>query len=205
MKVIFYFDDTIFDTKKFKEEALFNAFIQYGFTNEFVKNKYQEHRKENGVFELIDFINFVFDKSDKVFNSENIQYEIVKKINTYIKEEYRNLVTRLGRENVFIVSQGDEQFQRLKIKNADMEILAEEIIIVNGKKEEEIRNLCLRWDGEQVLFLDDKFTNLILENIPSNLQQYFVGDENSLNKEQKSVLKKLNIKVLKDLSDIREF
>lgn len=193
MKLIFDFDDTIFDTKRFKKERLFKCLEKYGITPENFEKSYLEHRKKYSNYDIdIHFQELVKDFGVNV-NIKQVIIEITTNIQKFVFPDVKNIFAEQGKENIFIITQGSTAYQKLKTENSKIREDVEEIIVVSGSKLEEINALCEKFRSEMILFFDDKYEHLILENQPKNLICIFVGDVNSLSESQKKELNDRNI------------
>lgn len=177
MKYIFDFDDVLFHTSlKFKKHIV-NVLEKNGISNlaigEYFKNE------EHNLFSL--------KKMLAHFSIPNALYEeIIKESENFTNEDLIKIIKKLGKENCYIVTYGDDDLQRDKIKNAGLSDLFSEIIVVSGSKKEAIERLCARHKDEEVLYIDDKakhFENLDLDNYPNLKTILYTGQ-------------KLNVKML---------
>jgi FMN phosphatase YigB (HAD superfamily) len=184
MKVIFDFDDTIFDTKRFKDEILFRIFerIYPHIDSVIVEKEYGDFKKLHSTFNLDTFISSVATKYKMAnVNSDEIKGLIASKTKEYLIPEYKALLEKIGKENILILSQGDEVFQNFKITTSGISLLVSEIKIVEKYKEEALREFCNRFKEEKVYFFDNKSENFITEYIPKNLSQILVSEIDMVN------------------------
>jgi hypothetical protein len=151
MKVIFDFDDVLFNANAFKE-IIFLELENEGVLD--IRERYQKERELKRLFDLEIFLRSLSFDELKVhsFYQKYITFSA-----SLVNQEMVNLIPKLGRENVFILSQGAEQFQRDKINAVLGDMLsASHILIVPGSKKDEISNICRRFRNEGVIFVDDK-------------------------------------------------
>ena len=81
-----------------------------------------------------------------------------------------NIIKKLGKENCYIVTLGNEEFQRDKIKRAGIESLFFKIVVVWGSKKEAVEKICAKHINEKVIFIDDKakyFEDLDFKKYPN--------------------------------------
>ena len=128
---------------------------------------------------------------------ESVMYEISNGLEAFVFPEYLNIFKKYGRENIFILTQGDENFQQLKIKHSEVDKKVKEILVVDSTKQEKIEDISLLWPNETILFIDDKFKNLSFETENINIRRIFVSDEENLTKEEKEYLTKHEIPIIK--------
>lgn len=179
MKVIFDFDDVVFKAKEFKE-VIFSVLEKKGYEN--VRTKYEEVRNSKNPFSLYFFIKLVtFDSSE--INVDNLYEEIMSKCPEMINEEILELITSLGKENCYIVSNGDTEFQMDKIRKSIGEYHFQEIVVVPGSKAESIVRFCEQHKDEDVIFVDDRlhFINDLHFDKCQNLKTVFYNENGHAN------------------------
>lgn len=160
MKVIFDFDDVIFNAQAFKE-IFFRVLERGGYEN--IREKYETLRKEATPFSLYSFIRQVTVESSEE-NVNALYTEVMSSCNTLINHEVASIIGRLGKENCYIVTNGDEPFQMDKIERSIGLGAVRQIIVVSGSKAEIIAMLCKRHKDETVIFVDDKLA--FINDIP---------------------------------------
>lgn len=160
MKLIIDFDDTLFSTKDFKE-SMFSGLVKYGADKKSVADYYLFNR---GSFTNPRnfYMSFVLDNGMNVSASEidsvvTVLFDDLKK---FLNQELIGIIKSLGPENCFIVSTGDEEHQRNKIRCCEIEELFGEIHIVGKDKNEVIERLMNQFKGEDFVFVDDKAENI---------------------------------------------
>lgn len=211
MKAIFDFDDTIFDAKRFKNEALFTAFLsqknEYAkVTSKQVAKAYKEFRSQNDIFYINIFIDFVIKRLDlKEVDKELVMFAMSSKIERFVKEEYLSIFKKIGKANIFVLSKGEYNFQMFKISLANIIDKVDSIKIVQGSKIDVILNHCNAWSPEEVIFVDDKVENFLLSEAPQNLRQIFVGNYIKLSNSEKEILKKFNISICEKDSHLDKY
>lgn len=152
VKVIFDFDDVLFDTAHFKEH-MFNIFEQKGYID--VKSRYQEVRSTKAPFSLTGFIALICKDADKVKHNE-LYEEIMAMCDELVNKDTTAFMSRLKEEDCFIVTQGDEEFQRDKIRRSLGEKYLSHTTVVASSKRESIKALCKKYEDGKVVFVDDK-------------------------------------------------
>ena len=163
MKIIVDFDDVLFKTK-----ALKNHFFRILHNHDIaqVEELYEEERKKDLPFSLKVFLeqvcygfgdNFVVD----------IYEEIMVACKGMVNQELLHLLESVGYENCYIVTNGDEAFQKDKIFRAGIDKLIPRIIVVPGSKKKEVEKICKQFPEEKILFIDDK--NKFFADIDMNL------------------------------------
>lgn len=147
MKFIFDFDDVLFhNTKQFKEH-MYVCLKQAGVSREIAEKYYKTVRANK--FWLKEMLSH--------FNIEESMYEkILEESKTFINQELVEIVKKLGKENCYIVTHGNETFQKDKIKHTGLENLFTEIVVVSDSKKEAVEKICAKHLNEKVIFIDDK-------------------------------------------------
>lgn len=151
MKVIFDFDDVLFNASAFKE-LMFSFLERYGIKN--AKEVYTRMRETEKVFSVARYIDFLGIKE----NEKEIIYEgIMTPCAFLVNKELVAIIEEVGKENIFIVSQGDEMFQRDKIDRAlSGKVLEGNVVVVSDSKRAEVAKICQMFKDEEIIFTDDK-------------------------------------------------
>lgn len=160
MKIIFDFDDTLFSTEDFKE-VLFSGLVKFGVSKEKLNAYYLENRKKFTNPKNF-YLSFILDNKLNISMSdiEESLSELFNDLKRFLNQELIDIVKKLGPENCFIVSTGEEDFQKKKMKSCEIDELFGEIHVVAGDKNEAIEKLMDRFEGEDFVFIDDSFDNL---------------------------------------------
>ncbi len=181
MKYIFDFDNVLLHTNKIRREHMYPTFQNVGVSIKDIDDYYQETRKLHfSVKELIK--NFSL--------KEEVYEEVMRRTAEFSNTELIEIIKKLGKENCFIVTFGDEEFQLDKIKRVNISDLFSEIIVVPEGKKSAIEDICARYLNEEILFLDDKkehFEDLDFQKYP-NLKT-ILYDENGLEKFKAEIVK----------------
>ncbi|MFW5884752.1 MAG: hypothetical protein ACOCUF_00765 [Patescibacteria group bacterium] len=119
MKIFLDFDDTIFNTGKFKEDFA-SIFNQNGITNEeFNRTYYSDLAKGVKGYnpkKHLELINW----PDEYTKQETIQKleKILENLEKYVFEDFYELAAKINKNNLFLISFGKMEFQEIKIKNS---------------------------------------------------------------------------------------
>ena len=163
MKYIFDFDDVLVNTTKANgfRESIYIYLEKSGISRD---NAIKYIKKERlNRFSLKKMLNHFEVK-------ENLYDKIMGENKNFVNQELFEIIKKLGKNNCYIVSYGDKEFQRDKINNTGIAHLFSEIIVVEGSKKEEIEKIATLYKNEEVLFIDDKdynFTDLELKKYPN--------------------------------------
>ncbi|MCF7843750.1 hypothetical protein K9M47_02535 [Candidatus Gracilibacteria bacterium] len=157
MKIIFDFDDVIFDTQSFKQKV-FSGLNSCGVDSEVVKGLYGSHRR---LFNPSSIYRDVVVISGKNISEEKVNEAIdnlFQDIGKYIDKRITDIIYSTGKDNCFILTAGDEDFQRLKIQNSlDKSVINNEhVIFVKDNKDSKVKEICEKYPNESIIFVDDK-------------------------------------------------
>lgn len=181
MKYIFDFDDVIFQTTKHRKERLYIFLEKLGIPIEEIDEYYKKIRSQN----------FSVKKILRHFSlKEEFYNEIMQNCVDFANQKLIDVIKTLGRENCFIITYGEEEFQLDKIKRIGVENSFSKIfVVVADEKKELIEQICTQYKNEPVLFIDDKmkhFESLDLVKFP-NLKT-ILFDENGLEKLKQEII-----------------
>ena len=147
MKYIFDFDRVLFNTSLFITGHIYPAFAELGVSKEEINRYFKEKGLKH--FSLKGLI--------KNFSLEDGLYtRIMSGCKTLVNEDLIALVKRLGKENCYMLTFGEHEFQKEKIDRSGIADLFSEIFIVPNSKADVLRKICARHKDETVIFLDDK-------------------------------------------------
>ncbi len=158
MKLILDFDDVLFNAKELKE-IIFTTLLSHGIQN--AQEFYGMARKSGEPFSLRRFLYHVInytrpnDKHPGV-DVDTLYNEVMSACSHLGNQELIALVKSIGKDNCYIVTNGDEEFQRDKIRRSGMDALVKEVHVVSGSKKEKIAEICKAFPLEEVIFVDDK-------------------------------------------------
>ena len=154
MKYIFDFDDVLFNnTAQFKEHmylCLEKAGVPHGIPEEYYKEiRGNQFLPKKFISELL-----IREKINK--KVKDVYREILSPIKNFLNIELLKKVGKLGKNNCYLVTQGNKEFHEDKIKKSGIAPLFREIIIVPEYKKAVIENICKKHKNEEVIFIDDR-------------------------------------------------
>ena len=155
IKLICDFDDTLFDTAKFKK-IMFSEIEKMGISHGVAEHSYKEIRNLNTPFSLKMFLSLMFTEKNKEKIITNLYKKILSNSTSLINKKVINIVHTIGKSNCYIVTNGDEEFQSDKIKKSKIDSLFHSIDIVPGSKKKIIERICNENKDSRVIFIDDK-------------------------------------------------
>lgn len=179
MKLILDFDDVLFNTKAIKEQ-MFVSLEQRGVSRTQAEDLYKEYRKTGIPFSLKDFLIMISQRENHSGITDGDCYEEIMSIcPSLVNKELLTLVLEIGRENLYIVTNGDDEFQKEKMRRSIGENFAQETIVVPGSKKEIIEDICLRFQSQDIIFADDKviFLNDIDMEVCKNLKKVLFNEQ----------------------------
>ena len=183
MKFIFDFDDVLFDTTTQFKEHMYKSLEKAGVPRS-VAEEYYNGVQTNKLWlrELLAHFSI---------KEESVYEKILDESKNFINKKLLSLIKKLGKANCYIVTYGNNEFQRDKIKRAGIDSFFREVIVVPESKKGAIEKICDLHKNEEVVFIDDKakyFSNLDFVKYP-NLKT-ILYDEHGLQK-LKSILPQL--------------
>lgn len=159
MKIIFDFDDVLFDAKAFKE-LMFFYLEERGIRN--AREVYASMRAPEKTFPIIEYLAKLEISKEEM---DTVYEGIITPAKWLVKQEVLDVLSGTGKENAFVVSLGEEAFQRDKIESAlGDNVLDSHVIVVSSSKREEIIRIAMMFKDEDVIFVDDKVE--FLDNLP---------------------------------------
>lgn len=168
MKIFLDFDDVIFNTKSLSSN-LKNLFFQCEISEETFKKHYYDETKSYDPWAQIKKIEIESGKD--LSELENSVSDLLKDLRSYIFEDFLDFSKKIGKENIFILSFGDVNFQTLKIKNSEANKYANMMDIVKEMKAQTIKSAFPEihiMEEEDIYFIDDRiyFIEEVKKEIP---------------------------------------
>ena len=166
MKLVVDFDDVLFDTKKLKD-AFFAVLQQRGVRDP--EGQYGFERKNDRPFSLKLFMGRIAEE-ENIDDVDSMYEEVMSRCAEWRNDELIEVVQKAGKDNCYIVTSGDDEFQKDKIVRSDVGSFFREIIVVPGSKNRTIEALCALYPHEDVIFIDDKhrfFNDIAMETCPN--------------------------------------
>lgn len=166
MKLILDFDDVLFKTSELKER-FFATLERLGVKD--AREKYHFERKNDRPFSLRLFLQRIC-KEENIPDADLLYREILFICRDLKNEEMMNIVNEVGKENCYIVTNGDEEYQKDKITLSGIGNAVQETIVVPGSKKEAVESVCRHFPEEDIIFVDDKelfFSDIDKEAVPN--------------------------------------
>ncbi len=157
-KFIFDFDDVLFNnTKQFKKH-MFSSIEEAGVPLPTALNYYKKVRKDQFPFSLKKFISKLFIKQKKFSKKleKDLYQKIMKECKNFTNTELLEIVKKMGKTNCYMVTNGDKDFQKDKIKRSNISQLFCEIHIVPESKKNVIEKICDKNRQGEIIFTDNR-------------------------------------------------
>jgi len=173
MKYIFDFDDVIFHTTKHRKEHMFKLIEEAGVSQKQIEKYYKIAREK--CFSLTHMLeNFSINK--------NLYEEIMSESKNFINKDIFEFIRKIGKNNCYIVTYGDAEFNKDKIVHSGAFDLfnPENVFIVQGSKNDILEKICAQYKNEEVYFIDDKqkhFDELDMKNCPNLKTILYTGQD----------------------------
>src|SRR3989344_2468341 len=158
MKYIFDFDDVLFNNTKEFRIYMYACLEEAGVARSDAEAYYETVRTKE--FSLIDFISNLLSQSVSEqkggTTTEEIYGKIMSKCKDFINIELIEKVKTFGKDNCYIITNGERKFQEDKMARSGITPLFKEIHIVPGSKKEFIYTICNDNKDEEVFYFEDK-------------------------------------------------
>lgn len=173
MKVFIDFDDSLFNTKKFRGELLriflgngvskkhfFETYYDYPRKTSKGLKKYDPFRQIRMLKKKIDIDNAKIKKDLELF---------IRDTKKFVFPDAKNFLAGFKKSNLFLVSYGYTEFQYKKIRNCGLFSRFFKVAIADGKKTKIIG--CFVKKKEIFLFIDDRIENInfIKKDFPASV------------------------------------
>ncbi len=202
IKILIDFDDTIFDTARFKSERIYSAFLEYGISPEKTKEYYDGYRVLSPTFSFKKFIYYVAHEHQIDIDESIVSDTMFAGIHNFTFPFASKLAEKYGEENMVLLTYGDKEFQEKKVKAAGISSLFKKVEYTDEDKENYIRKFCALNGTDKVVFIDDTFRHFVQGRVPKNLVQICVNTTGKLSKEQISELESIGVVVVSDRNKI---
>lgn len=147
MKYIFDFDDVLLQTTRHRKEHMFSVLEKAGIPRPELEKYYSEARKSKFSLKIL---------LDHFSLKEDLYEEIMNDVVNFLNVKLIEIIKKLGKDNCYIVTYGEFEYQLDKIKRSKIDNLFSQIITVSSNKKEAVEGICLEHASEQVFFVDDK-------------------------------------------------
>ena len=149
-KFIFDFDDVIFYATKRRDEHIYPKLRKMGINQSSIDKYYESSR--NNLFSMKSLL-------DHFSLSKDAYDEVMGEIKSFRNEKLVEIIEKIGKENCYIVTYGDTEFQLDKITKIEIRHLFSEIFVVSGSKKEAVEKIAKKHEEEDVIFIDDRIRN----------------------------------------------
>lgn len=190
MKIYFDFDRTLFDTKTFQEE-IYRILIDYNIPIDlFDKIKFKNKEKGFNIFNILEELQKIHPFNKNLYTALN---KLIESDNIYVFDDVNDILKYLKsiHYQLFVLTKGDDSFQRAKIINTDIVNYFDDIIITNNHK----GDLKLDYNA---IFVDDSLEEIesILKNKPKQVIY--------INRYSKDIFKDKHVLFINSLEELKE-
>ncbi|MFA5841151.1 MAG: hypothetical protein WC847_02685 [Candidatus Paceibacterota bacterium] len=168
MKYIFDFDDVLFNNTVQLKARIFKAISEAGVPEDKAREYYLEVRVKE--FSLRDFIKTLFNRCNVKLDADETYETIMTECSKFMNVPLIRLVEKFGKDNCYIITNGEHEFNQDKIKYSGIGNLFKKIYIVPGSKKETIEEICDDNKNEKVFFVDNRtmfFEDLDFKKCPN--------------------------------------
>lgn len=168
MKIFLDFDDVVFNAKQFKKDKK-EIFKNFGIAEKIFNQYPEEFKKNRKNGELMVYSQDKHIESlENMLSGNGIDFkklkeelsEFIKGAKKYVFKEFYNFAEKIGKENLFLLTYGDIEYQTEKVKNSGVMDYFTDIIITDGLKSEALSKKLLINNNEACYFIDDRITHL---------------------------------------------
>jgi len=157
MKIFIDFDDTLFNSRKFKK-YFENVFIGEGISRKNLRKTYDQVKKD-GVYSLEKHINLLhinFGTDKKVIRKK--LKKLFSELSFCVYTDSWEFVKKFSRKDLIILSFGQHSFQRKKIVGSKISKKVLKIIITQNRKIGTIHDFIEKYNfrNEKIFFIDNK-------------------------------------------------
>ena len=137
---------------------------------------------------IFDFDDVLFETTPKfkerllnIQNKHQDSYEeLMKESPNFINKDILKIIKKNGKENCYLETYGDKDFQEEKITRSGVAGLFSEIFIVQTSKKNVVEKICAQFPDEAVFFIDDKaehFADLDFQKYPNLKTILYTGQD----------------------------
>jgi FMN phosphatase YigB (HAD superfamily) len=159
MKIFLDFDGVIFNTELFKKR-LAAIFPRNGVSQKDFKASYRRIKKKELSYSPFNHIKYL--ANNKEIDSKKISSDLRKlliNLKPFVFDEAKKFLKRFSKNDLYLISYGDLDFQRKKIRNSQISNFFKRIVITDADKGKIIKNIAKKdkfKKEEAVIFIDDK-------------------------------------------------
>lgn len=168
MKYIFDFDDVLFNNTMQLKGRIFKVISEAGVPEDKAREYYSEVRVKE--FSLRNFIKNLFERYNIKLDEDKIYETIMSECSKFMNVPLVKLVEKLGKDNCYIITNGEKEFNQDKINYSNIGNLFKKIYIVPGSKKDTVEEICDNNKNEKVIFTDNRtmfFDDLDFEKCPN--------------------------------------
>lgn len=172
-KIFIDFDDSLFNTKKFRSE-LVGVFSKNGVSKKNFFETYYDYpqRTASGLRKYDPARQIMMLRKKIKVNDLKIKKDLerlIRKAKKFVFTDTESFLARFKKRNLLLISYGYTDFQYGKIKNCGLFGKFFKVIVADGDKNKIVRKFVKK--GEPFLFIDDRIENinLIKKDFPNSV------------------------------------
>ncbi|MEA1926331.1 MAG: HAD hydrolase-like protein [Patescibacteria group bacterium] len=164
------FDDTIFNTKKFKRDYI-SLFEKEGIT----KREFDDSYYLDGIKRENEEMIRMYDVDAQLKKLESVKGRdlkglasqidrFMKDTQKYVFEDFYKFVGNFSNDQLILISFGSRSFQTRKIRSSGVLNYFSKIVVTGGSKSEYVNDIVKEREKEKIIFLDDRcdqITNVV--------------------------------------------
>ncbi|MDD2656751.1 MAG: HAD hydrolase-like protein [Patescibacteria group bacterium] len=200
------FDDTLFDTQKFKQE-LASSLLSLEIGEKLFWQTYAEARiLSDGTF------SYSFERHASILEREGFDYKQVldnlnkvkEKIKFFLFEDAIYFLESLkeSKQDLYLLSLGDENFQKLKVEECSISKYFKQVFFRGKDKELVVKEILAENKDTNVFFINDKIEES--QKIKNDFQSIEVILKQAVTLTEEKY-KKSGLKYFKTLTEIKEY
>lgn len=179
-------DNTLIEYEGFKTQVWYNALVSAGFEQSKVEHYYGISKNDQGVYDYLLHLRHLAG-SDNVLEVAGNLNRYFSDVKNYLYEDAKEFISKQSEcSNVFLLTYGEENFQKLKFINSGLSDLFHGAIYTVVRKPEFFRQTLSKAEDDfiftllpgkkfrRVLFIDDYPQEFMLEHNWNNFLQYRV-------------------------------
>ncbi|MCC6323225.1 HAD hydrolase-like protein [Candidatus Nomurabacteria bacterium] len=151
--IIFDFDDTLFDTKRFNNDVI-ERFVVYGVDEGLARQAYHDTKIQTGNYNLADHINIIQNLNNTEIPKDFHDWFESLDLTSYVLPQSTEMLNNLAQDHtLLLLSKGKDDFQNLKINRSNLAKHFNEIHITPDEKEIFLTDKIF---NDKVIFINDK-------------------------------------------------
>ncbi len=149
------FDETLLSNVD-AHNWIVESLTQYGITEDMWTQTYALVKKESGVYDMYRHYELLNERANKQLNAVEHYKEYVSSTSWFLFPDSVAFLEKYKENTIIILSYGEQEFQRGRIKHSGIEEYTQDVIVTSGRKSDAIKDVVYR----DAIFIDDKIEHL---------------------------------------------